>query len=293
LLFSEASLQEQEGDPWAAILLEAVSTGAAEATVGTKFRQAVARAASKRGVEFPPPEEPKLRFIQLLQRYPTILSVFRRPGQDFLVIPAGRSDLVAKRDEALYAIRPDLFRAFTTISWGQPDEKHANYDPSTDSVIWRGYESGAPGCGVPVPLTTQEAELLLRREFAQVTKGPSAASEELLVALSGTSPLQAFSKTIKGFALQREWHSFRTARIVERLQLWAKENQLDWNDAWLVEGPTSRTWASEVTRSRQEHTQLDNDLLQDFFGALDVEDFHRISIPLDLILKAFAVMRKR
>ncbi len=286
-------MQEQEVDPWAAILLEAVSTGVAEAIVGTKFRQAVARAASQRGVEFPPPEEPKLRFIQLLQRYPTVLSVLRRPGQDFLVIPAGRSDLVAKRDEALYAIRPDLFRAFTTISRGQPDEKHANYDPSTDSVIWRGEESGASGCGVPVPLTTQEAELLLRREFAQVTKDPSAASEELLAALSSTSPLQAFSKTIKGLALQREWHRFRTARIVERLQLWAKENQLEWNDAWLVEGPTSRTWASEVTRSRQGHTQLDNGLLQDFFGALDVEDFHRISVPLDLILKAFSVMRKR
>jgi hypothetical protein len=48
-----------------------------------------------------------------------IISVLRRPGQDILVTPAGRSDVVAMRDEALYGIRRDLFRAFSYTSDGR------------------------------------------------------------------------------------------------------------------------------------------------------------------------------
>src|ERR1017187_7201624 len=83
------SVSEGTADAWRAILREAVAANPPP-VVGTHFRSAVDFAAAKHQWRFPPAEETGLRFIQLLERYPDVISILRRPGQDFLVAPADR-----------------------------------------------------------------------------------------------------------------------------------------------------------------------------------------------------------
>jgi len=87
-------MSEDTADPWREILREAIQANPTRPVVGTHFRAAIKSAASKRGLQFPPFGEPELRFIQLLERYPDVVAILRRPGQDFLVGPVGRSDLL-------------------------------------------------------------------------------------------------------------------------------------------------------------------------------------------------------
>jgi hypothetical protein len=151
-------------DSWQEILREAIG-GRTHPLIGTHFRAAVGSLASKRGLQFPPPEEPGLRFIQLLERYPDVVSVLRRPGQDFLVAPAGRSDLLAGEiQQRLYFIRPDLFGAFTVVT-----NDHLHYDKARDRVVWQkaGDTPPSPDSVVPIEPTTMAAELQLRRDFAE------------------------------------------------------------------------------------------------------------------------------
>jgi len=117
------SVSEVSADPWRAILQEALATNPPP-VVGTHFRSAVDTAAAKHELRFPPAGQPVLRFIQLLERYPDVVSILRRPGQDFLVAPSDRADLLAKGiQDRFFGIRNDLFQAFTIIS-----ENQAFYD---------------------------------------------------------------------------------------------------------------------------------------------------------------------
>ena len=76
-----------------------------------KLRQLVAEAARASGMEYPPPEEPLLKFAQFLERYPQVAVVRRRPGQDVLVAPAEHPDLLIEIANP-GRIRQDLFDAF-------------------------------------------------------------------------------------------------------------------------------------------------------------------------------------
>ena len=277
-------MPEQAADPWKEILREAIQASPDKPLVGTNFRAAVVSAASKWELKFPPANEPELRFIQLLQRYPDVVSVLRRPGQDFLVVSAGRSDLLAKGIQGrLYFIRRDLFEGFTTIS-----VNHPYYDKTADQVVWKtpAERSELTGSLVQIDPATEAAEIQLRREFAEQ-------HPQVQIALPNPMTMQAFSRAVKALGLQREWHGFRTERLSEKIQRWARDNQIEWKDAWLTEGPAYYALKNRMSPSTSETPTPDSDPLQALFSGLDAVDIQRISIPLDLVLKAISSAKKR
>jgi len=282
---------EESADPWSEILREAIETNSTQPVVGTRFRDAINSAASKRGLQFPPVAEPALRFIELLQRYPNVVSILRRPGQDFLVGPAGKSDLLTKGIQGqLYGIRQDLFQAFTTFGVNRP-----YYSKSADQVVWQppGEGQALPDSLVPIEPTTEGAEIQLRRDFAETVAPQSLTRPQLLGALTNPLPLPAFSRAVREAGLQREWHAFRTERVLERIQRWARDKQIEWKDAWLTERQTDSPYKNRAGLPSETPTRAEGDSLQVLFSGLDAADIQRISIPLDLVLKAISGSKRR
>jgi hypothetical protein len=276
---------EEATDVWREVLREAIAANPAP-VVGTHFRDVVNLAAAKRELRFPPSDEQQLRFIQLLERYPDIVAVLRRPGQDFLVAPADKADLLTKRvQERLFGIRNDFFQALTTISQNRP-----YYDKTSDRVVWQeaGDTQTISDSLVPIEPTTLATEVKLRREFAEQMLEP--AKSALLRTLEEPSPLQAFGKKVRDTGLQIQWHSFRTKRVLERMQHWASDKKVEWKDVWLTrERPSYRRQEPNVSadarNSREGVTSTERDPLHVLFSSLDAADMQRISIPLDLVLK--------
>lgn len=278
-------MAEETSDPWREIISDAIRENSSEPMIGTHFRGNVDSAASKRGLRFPPAEQPQLRFIELLERYPDIVSVLRRPGQDFLVVPSGRSDLLSQGiQDRLYGVRRDIFEAFTIISADRPF-----YDKNTDQIVWRKAEETVTDSLVPIQPPSETAEVQLRREFAQ---GVPEQSSVLLAALNDPRPLQAFSRAIKSSGLQRRWHSFRTERLVQKIQKWARDNKIDWNNSWLTDRPPDLPRRAPLV-STGTAARPERDPLQVLMSGLDAADIQRISVPLDLVLKAIAASKRR
>ena len=276
----------ETADPWREILREAIGEGATEPLRGTHFRSALDASAAKHGLRFPPESEPNLKFIQLIQRYSDVVSIMRRPGQDFLVVPAGRSDLLTKGVQGrIFGIRKDLFDAFTIVS-----NDRRFYDKAADKIFWRRLDTtDEPShTGVPIEPPTTASEIELRREFV------ASLSEEstrlaLSDALAQPLPFSAFGKSVRGVGVQRAWHRFRTEQLSERIQRWAKDNGIEWKDAWLTEGSSER-WKDAALAPSTERVEAD--ALHVLFSGLDAADIQRISIPLDLVLKVISASRK-
>ena len=278
-------------DQWREILREVIQDNSSQSIIGTHFRALIAAASSKRGLQFPPATEPGLRFIQLLERYPDIVSILRRPGQDFLVVPAGRSDLLARGIQGqLYGIRPDLFQAFTSMGSNRP-----YYDKETDQVVWRkpADDQVVPESWIPIEPSTERSEVKLRSDFGEILEGQSSLRSRLLKALDNPHPLQAFSRVVKEAGLQRQWHSFRTEHLVEKIQSWAKSTGIGWKDAWLTKGPTDETWKQRPAVVPEGPATALCDPLQIFLSGLEPADVQRINIPLDLVLKVISASKKR
>lgn len=264
-------------DVWRSVLTEALAQAPSQPLRGTSFRSIVDRIAAKHDTVFPPPEEPGLRFVQLLQRYPDIVTFARRPGQDMLVVQAGRTDLLAAEPPSGWVgIRADLFAAFTQVQTGQIPL----YDKDSDRVVWLSDTSVSPKLDLtPIPPTSLEAEIQLRKGFIGLLPDGDS-TDSLNASIKETSPLFNFGREIREHRLQQKWHSFRTERVKERIQKWAAEANVTWRDAWLTTGRTP---------GRQERAplaQLPIEELSALLSRLETSDLQRISIPLDLVLKA-------
>jgi hypothetical protein len=271
---SHVTLQDPS---WHSVLSEALAQAPNEPQQGTSFRALVDRVAATHGLAYPPANEPNLRFVQLLQRYPDILTVVRRPGQDMLVIPAGRTDLLASKPQMLsLRIREDLFGAFTQIRSGMPV-----YDRDTDTVTWQPEEAVLPDGGVRIPKATQQGEIELRRQFSESAPADDVKSR-LYEALNSSSPFYTFGKEVREMGLQPKWHVFRTERIREKMEAWANDAGLTWKDAWFTRGRHERIPTRTATASNT--TQVE--ALTKLLTRLGSADLQRISVPLDLVLKA-------
>jgi len=275
-------------DPWREILRDAIQQNGGQPCIGTKYRSAVDVAAAKQGLRFPPPSEPYLRFVELIQRYPEIVSIARRPGQDFLVAPAGRTDLLAEGVQRRpYGIRRDLFEAFTFVGEGHP-----YYDKVLDKVVWEpDGEGSSPSC-VAIEPPTLEGEIKLRRDFLASLSDDPAIRDNFEKALVSPRPLQTFGIAVRERGLQRKWHAFRTERVLERIESWARSQGIAWKDAWLTEGRSERVSQSTNVGASSPAGVHESDPVQVLFSKLDAADIQRISIPLDLVLKAISPSRK-
>jgi hypothetical protein len=133
-------------------------------------------------------------------------------------------------------------------------------------------------------------EVELRNEFVASLQQDSAARPALTASLKELSPLHGFGRTVREVGVQREWHVFRTERLIERIQRWAQSNKVEWKDAWLTEAPGSDRSPTEGQAAQLGRAV--SDPLQVLFSGLDAADIQRISIPLDLVLKAISSAKK-
>ena len=255
-----------------------VSNGAVP---GARLRQLIAKVALDEGVAFPP--EGMESFGRFLDEFPDVALVQRRPGRDMLVVPAKNAELltVGTLVPQLSVIRRDMFEALTKIT--KVGEFRPLYLRNTDSVLWPEQEQ-VPDDAVALPEATLDQAVVDRREFAAQGYVESRAREEIIASLGAPSPLFAFSEVVRANGLARRWHQFRAGVILNRLQAWSQQSGVAWHPSWLVDAET----AAELAGTAPTSTGLTG--VEEFFvtlaKVLREGDLARISIPLDLVLRA-------
>ena len=209
---------------------------------GAKLRELIAESARKRGLAYPPAESPNEKFGDFLKRFDSVLIVWRREGQDFLVAPVDKPELLADVQAVRPArLREDIFEAFTRISRESPP-KYPWYDPETDTVKWLAIDESQPNHRlVRMPSPSQSEEVEDRRFFANSPE-LSDHKDALLSTLGDHSALWAFSKSIKERGLGRKWHLYRFQIIVRRLKLWCASEHVEWRDEWIGQAPPRVIW---------------------------------------------------
>lgn len=243
----------------------------------------VVRHAQNMGLAFPPQDHERLKFIDFLDLFPSVIRTRRRPGQDALVVKAANADLLEKvsQEEPISAakqeqvsFRSDVFNAFTKIL--PPGQCHW-YSKVTDKFLPYGASDYKQSL-VQVPSLTLEEALTERRDFAD-TAAAEKCREQLLVALNGPEgQLGAFSGVVKAQHLERAWHVFRVDRIAQRIDAWTKSSGITRSNAWEC-GAQSVSPESDVITARETNAFLAG-LMQ-----LGPDDAKRVMVPLDIVLK--------
>lgn len=273
-------------DVWVDIVTEALQKGlllSTGAVPGAKLRELIADSAKKRGQVYPPAENPNEKFGEFLKRFDSLLIVWRREGQDFLVAPVDKPELLADVQAARPArLRDDIFEAFTRVPRENPP-KYPWYDTESDTVKWFVVDESQPIPQlVKMPSPSQSEEVEEKRTFAN---SPELADhkDSLLSTLSDHSALWAFSKVIKERGLGRKWHLYRFQLIVRRLKQWCASEHVEWRDEWIGQAPPRVIWTkfgqtADIPRDQRK-------LFEKVIEMLGEDDLRRISVPLDIVLK--------
>jgi len=275
---------------WLGILKEALNDLAARIDSpvgGAKLRTAVKKLAEDRGEQFPP--EGMTKWTAFLESFPSDITVIRVPGSDVLVVPADRPDLQAiavatagtsstAHGSSIGRIRSDIFEALTRIP--KPSER-AVYLPDADAVLWLKVNEIQPPNSVQFPLTTLDAEIALRRKFAESGGSVTEAAKNALnQACYSEGPLRQFTQAIRSYGLIQDWHVFRMNALLARLREWAQSNELQFRDEWAgVEKPQGGG-AIDATSAT-----INKRGLVELAGLLSDDDIARISVPLDVVLR--------
>ncbi len=272
-------------DVWTSIVATALRRAfesSQSAIPGAKFRETIAKVAKEQQLDFPPKGHESEKFGDFLKRFSSLLVVLRREGQDVLIAPADMPDLLDRGDESVQ-LRSDIFEAFTHIPRGSPS-RNPWYVRDSDIVEWLSEDEIAEGSKVVrIPQASMEQELNDRRAFATSAEVHSEIQLKLLDTLQAHSALTAYSNEIKNHGLSRKWHFFRFRRIVDRIRAWCKAADVPWRDEWIVSQNRSLhpklVGATATTGDPRESFER-------FISALSDEDLRRISVPLDIVLKA-------
>ncbi len=251
---------------------------------GAKFRQLVAKIVVESGEVFPPPKSGK--FSKFLGNFPEMLLLQSHPGEDVLVVPADRPDLLASGKGLSGRVRSDLFSALTKFS---PSSSSAFYfNPELDAVVEIKSGDVVPSGVIQLPATTFEGEVDIRKKFAVSADIDENSRAELIRALDASRPLTSFSAVIKTHGLSKVWHRYRVSVVVEKLRLWTAENEIPWNTSWLVDAESASTVAPiPAVRFEQDLVSLIHALA----GQVSEADISRISVPLDIVLKLVSQKR--
>ncbi len=268
-----------------AALATHVETGGA-AVSGAKLRALVTAAADRVNLQVPEAIG-RLKFKDQVAQLAGEgqLALRLRTGQDFLVAPIGKEELLLDspepRNRSRPGIRQDLFEAFSRV-----DERIPWYIKDQDSIEWRGAGDTAPPNSVPVPRASIDLLVQFRRDFASGQAQP--VSSNLTNALATARPLAEFSRVVRESSLQPSWHEFRSKAMADRISTWASENGLPWNAAWI----TSESSGTEESSIDSESTNREwRNSLRHLLGQLDREDLARISVPMDIVLRLMTKVR--
>lgn len=270
---------------WQEIIRQALERGieiSKGAVPGAKLRQIIAKLAPQFGETYPPPESENEKFRDFLGRFNSLLTILPRDGQDILVAPADKPELLSRSGTAQAQIRDDIFEALTTIPKGTPPSAPW-YKQDRDEIIWaKDGELEASPTLVKMPTPNLEQLLDYRREFATLPEIDPQVREELLSTLQVHSALGAFSKILKENGLAHKWHYFQFRILVSHLRHWCAETHVEWREDWIQ---SRRDQGAESVSLNLKEMLDQQHRIEGFLGALSAEDIKRISVPLDIVLK--------
>lgn len=273
--FSHLEVDLSTKDDWAAVVAEMITTAGDKPIAGAKARVVVERLAQARGLDFPPLDMVGRKFYDYLEGFQDLVSLRKRPGQDFLIAPSDKPELLLSSTTqrgSTSLLRSDLYQALTKQRTGGVAPF---YDAASDSVTWRAADGAEPELiAMPSVMPAEE----LRHSYVAARPLHTGLGEAV-----GSSA--AFSKVIRDKRLGRDWHEFRLHRLIDQLKGWADSQSLAWGDTW-IEGAVRADPASSV--SVQEPIQRVNklsDALAGLKAALSEDDLRRIHVPMDLVIK--------
>ena len=217
-------------ESWQRIVREALDRGLESskgAIPGAKLRQIIARIAPSYSEEYPPAGYEGEKFRDFLGRFGSLLTVLPRKGQDILVAPSDRPELLAAEEAGRAQLREDIFEAFTRIPRESPP-REPWYERSTDKVLWNTADEAVNHPEfVRIPPATLAQELEERRVFALASEIDPAVRDKLLANLQEHSALWAFSRIVKESGLAQKWHFFRFKAILGRIRNWCGSEHVD------------------------------------------------------------------
>ncbi len=273
-------------DVWREIVAEALKQGvqiSKGAVPGAKLRQLIARIAPKYGEQYPPAGHEEEKFGEFLNAFGSLLILLRRNGQDILVAPVDKPQLLDIAEGGQTQLREDVFEAFTHIPRESPPVEPW-YARDTDTIQWStANESLEPERFVKVPPATLSQELEDRKAFALSSGIDSQIRDSIVATLQEHSALWAFSKIVKEHGLSRKWHLYRFQAVVQRIRKWCESEHVEWREDWLrskTDQP-SRVKASKMSAPSRGQGHL----FEKFVEALSDDDLKRVSVPLDIVLK--------
>lgn len=294
--------------------LRAETDKTSSAITASSLRAAVEALAASRSLDFPPPE--LRRFLAFVESYPSAFVVRHRDGQDALVAPADRPELLdtappvsaPAQSAARTRLRADLYEALTRV----PGANNARpyYLPDSDAVSWFGPEITPPAAAIAIPAATEASEVAARRRFIAESGADDTSRADLEASLELNLPLSAFSRAVRAAGLNRRWHQFRIAELSGKLKEWADERGVATQASWFDQpeprpqsdarrAPEQRTQpvarqtetpaaVSPRATSHRSHGDTTNDkrrALIELANRLSDDDIARITVPLDVVLK--------
>jgi hypothetical protein len=279
-------LSTNTNDEWLKIVTEAVNRGielSSGGVPGTKLRKLISEVAPKYGKKYPPEEYPNEKFGDFLERFRSAIIILRREGQDFLVAPADKPELLASVHAGKPAgLRDDIFEAFTRIPREIPPVQPW-YSRELDNIQWISETDSLNSAGlVKIPPQTQQQEIDDRIAFAELAE-MQAHRSILLSTLGEHTALWAYSKIIKERGLGRNWHLYRFQSIIRRIKAWCGAEGVKWHDDWIRQTagqpiPARDPYESTASQTRRQLFIKLTEIISD-------EDLQRISVPLDIVLK--------
>lgn len=277
-------MTELEISQWSEVVCQALqkyydqkSGGQPRAVPGAPLKPLVLQLAAEKGITYPPIEFQNKKFSDFLMALPTAALTYRRPGQDLLVVPAGRSDLFGVPTEANSEVssirfRNDVFKAFTTI-FSDPCRRFW-YVKAEDAFVEKSNDEASEAL-VPVEASTFENLIKERQVFVDKLQLDQETAKAVISASSGA--LGSFSAKVKELRLDRQWHQFRAEIVYGKLQAWAAAHNIAFSPSWLEKH--SKHVSQETISSRETNAFLAG-LMQ-----LGPEDAKRVLVPLDIVLK--------
>jgi hypothetical protein len=273
---------------WSEIIKKALQLGLESskgAVPGAKLRQIISRIAHDFSEQYPPPGHESEKFREFLGHFPSLLTILSRDGQDILVAPFDRPELLVISNTQQTQIREDFFEAFTRIPRESPP-KEPWYERSTDSIRWASaFETLPPLEFVRIPPATLEQELADRRNFSSSTEIEPQVRQTLLATLGDHAALWAFSGVLKEYGLAYKWHLFRFRALVLRIRAWCNSENIDWREDWLLPKADQPSRTKEMTLQAFIDGPRNPYRIEGFMKNLSDEDMKRISVPLDIVLK--------
>jgi len=124
---------------WQEIIKTALDRGLAStkgAVPGAKLRQIIAHIAPSFNEQYPPPGHEDEKFRDFLSHFSSQLTVLPRDGQDILVAPSDRPELLGASETGQAQLREDIFEAFTRIPRESPPMEPW-YERNADKIKWQ------------------------------------------------------------------------------------------------------------------------------------------------------------